>query len=79
MQLSSGTGRNSPRGKHAIQIVDMHRHQFQIGPFLGEIIQSALEFADVRPGIAAPLGKDNQRIAVADLARASDRPGFDGP
>jgi hypothetical protein len=45
----------------------MHRHQFQLRPLLGQIIQSALEFRDVRRRVPAAFGKNDQRMPIADL------------
>ncbi len=68
----------APR-QHAVQIIDVHRHQFQVRPLFCQIIQPALEFPDFRLGVATPFGKHDQRLLLARFRAASGRPGSDAP
>ena len=45
-------------GQDAVHVVDMHRDQLQVGPLLAQVVQAALELADLAaPRCRPPSGK----------------------
>src|ERR1051325_738463 len=52
--------------QHAIEVVDVDRHELDVGPGLAEAEQAALEFTERRAVAARPLGEDDERMPLAE-------------
>src|SRR3954451_3091947 len=52
--------------QHAVEVVDVDRHELDVGPRQAEAIQAALELAELRPIASRPLGEDDQRVRFAE-------------
>ena len=52
-------------GHHALHVVDPGRHQRHVRELLGQVVQAALEGLRLALVAARALGKDDQRVAVA--------------
>src|SRR5258705_2400280 len=56
-------------GQNTIQILEIRRNQFDVGPSLREMVQAAFEFPDGFSGPARSFRKENQGVALAHRFR----------
>ena len=68
----------APR-QDAVHVVDVDRDQLQVGPLLAEVVQAALELADLVARVAGPPRERRSANNGVRSRGSSGRPGFGGP